>query len=348
MGGVLGHAVRVLADRHHAGLYHSLELLGDRLGWDLWTPVGEEWFSEGYWSFGRKHFGRELADQYLAIGDAAWSRWQGADGTYQRVDREYPDREIKGITLEAAKSMTWDIVMATVQENQEGFARFAREVGAQYAYQVGNTNQQIDWSLDPSALVSAESPIVGRGVRYHQEMDASYRWHPPSEADRYRVGSFVNLMPRIECWPLMFQAWQALQPAFTFSIHGHGCPDGIVHPTTAVAQAMAGFGWGWMDKITGDGFGHVIWGWAAVGRPIIGHASHYRGKLGEVLWRDGETCIDLDKHSITETAQLIRDISADPDRHAAMCDQIRRAFEAHYDPERDARAIGELLARGAA
>jgi len=51
--------VNVLCDRHHAGLYHSLELLGDRLGWDLWTPVGEEWYTQGYWSFGREHFGRE-------------------------------------------------------------------------------------------------------------------------------------------------------------------------------------------------------------------------------------------------------------------------------------------------
>ena len=342
--------VNVLCDRHHAGLYHSLELLGDRLGWDLWTPVGEEWFAQEYWSFGREHFGRELVDQFLVIGDAAWQRWMPAtsEGAWARIDREYPDREIKGVTLDAARMMDWDIVMATVQDNQEGFARFAREIGAQYAYQVGNTNQQIDWSLDPSALISAESPIVGRGIRYHQEMDACYRWHPPAEADRHRIGSFVNLMPRIECWPLMFEAWQALRPEFSFAIHGHGCPDGVVHPTTAVAETMAGCGWGYHDKVTGDGFGHVIWGWAAIGRPLIGHASHYRGKLGEVLWRDLGTCIDLDQHTVPEAAQLIRDISADPDRHAQMCDAMRRTFEAHYDPERDARAIRTLLARGAA
>lgn len=344
--------MKALLDHHHAGLFESLLLLfEDRLGYECWTPVGYEWWNAGIWRHGEEHFGRELADQYLSTDDAGWSRWQGGDtpGTFERIDREYPDRTYRGITLEAARSMDWDVIIATVPDNQQGFARFAREVGAQYVYQVGNTNQQIDWSLDPLALVSAESPILGRGVRYHQEMDASYTWHPPAEADRYRIGSFVNLMPRIECWPLLLDAWGALpRREFTFRIHGAQCPDGIVQPTSAIAQAMAGFGWGWHDKITGDGFGHVIWGWAAVGRPLIGHASHYVGKLGEVLWRDLETCIDLDRHSIPDAARLIRDISADPGRHASMCDAMRRTFEAHYDPERDAWAIKILLARGAA
>jgi hypothetical protein len=35
-----GRAVNVLADRHHSGLYHSLQLLAARFGWTLYTPVG--------------------------------------------------------------------------------------------------------------------------------------------------------------------------------------------------------------------------------------------------------------------------------------------------------------------
>ena len=333
----------VLIDRHHAGLFHSLQLLGDRLGWTVYTPVGEEWWTEGYWRFGEVYGDDRLARQYLSVAGAAWSGWQGRDGFYVAHDPEYPEREVIGVTLPEARKMTWAIAMPTVQENQSGFARFAREQGAKYIYQVGNTGQQIDWSLQPLVIASSEANLNGRAVRYHQEMHPSYRWHDPREANRWRIGSFVNLMPRIECWPTLWEHSRLLGE-FEFRIHGASCPDGIVQPTSAIAQSMAESGWGWHDKITGDGFGHVLWGWAAVGRPIIGHASHYAGKLGEVLWRDLETCIDLDLHPPTEAARLIRDISYDPSRHAAMCDAMRRTFEAHYDPERDAQAIRELLA----
>jgi hypothetical protein len=124
-------------------------------------------------------------------------------------------------------------------------------------------------------------------------------------------------------------------------LHGAGMPDGIVAPTTAVADAMADAAWGYHDKVTGDGFGHVLWGWAAIGRPLIGHAGHYRGKLGGVLWRDGETCIDLDKHSLAEAADIIRGTSRA--QHLQMCWAMRDLFETYYDPERDAQDIARLL-----
>jgi hypothetical protein len=237
--------------------------------------------------------------------------------------------------------MPWDYVMATVQDNQQGFARFAREVGAQYLYQVGNTGQQVDWSLDPIALVSSEVPILGRGVRYHQEMHPAYGWRGPAE-DRRTIRSFVQYFPRIECFGLSQQMWRNLVD-FDWYLHGAGCPDGLVNPTTAVADTMYASGWGYHCKVTGDGYGHVLWGWAAMGRPLIGHAGHYKGKLGEVLWRDLETCIDLDKHEPAEAARLIADISSDRDLHAGMCEAMRDTFAAYYDPEQDARNIARLL-----
>jgi hypothetical protein len=327
--------VKVLADRHHAGLYYSLQLLGDRLGWDLYTPVGHEWWDEGYWRFGEVFGDDRLAAQYLVM-DAKWTSTTGPWAAMR--DREYPDREIHGVSLAEVKAGGFGIVMATVQENQAGFARLAREIGAQYVYQVGNTRQEIDWSLGPAVIASSEVPLV-RGVRYLQEMHPAYHFRPPTRTRS--IKSFVNLMPRIECWPLMWDNWQRLVD-FEWRIHGADCPDGIVNPTTAVADAMASAGFGWHDKPTGDGFGHVLWGWAAIGRPLIGHGHHYKGQSGEVFWQDGITCIDLDLHP--DAAALVRAVAGDPDRHAEMCDAIRRTFEAHYDPERDAQAIREFLA----
>jgi hypothetical protein len=327
--------VKVLADRHHAGLFHSLQLLGDRLDWDIYTPVGREWWDERYWRFGEGYGDERLVAQYLSTEAEGWSKWAPTSGIYWTQDRDYPDRWIHGIPLETAKRTDWDLVIATVQDNQRGFARFAAETGAKYVYQVGNTRQEIDWGLDPYVIASSEVPLV-RGVRYLQEMHPAYHFRASEPGSHKRLTSFVQYAPRTECWPETVRHLSALQ-GFDIRIHGAGCPDGLIAPTTAVADEMARAGFGWHDKPTGDGFGHVLWGWAAIGRPIIGHKRHYRGQLGEVLWTP-ETSIDLDTQDVVEILRAMT-----PERHAEMCEAMRLVFAAHYNPERDAQAIREFL-----
>jgi hypothetical protein len=104
---------------------------------------------------------------------------------------------------------------------------------------------------------------------------------------------------------------------------------------------MRAAGWGWHDKVTGDGFGHVIHGWAATGRPLIGHSRHYEGKLAAPFWQDGVTCIDLDRHSIAEVVDIIR--FTDKKRHREMCEAMYHSFLATVDFEADAEKVRELL-----
>jgi len=327
--------VNILGDRHQADLYYSLQLLfEDRLGMTLYTPVGFEWFDEGYWRFGEKHFGRTLAEQYLNV-DARWSD----GGTH---DPHHPERLIRGVTLAEAQGMDWGYVLASVQDNQFGFARFAREHGAQYLYSVGNTNQQIDWSLDPFALVSAEADIEGRGLRYHQEFDAigTFGYRRPTQAKC--VATFVNCFPQIMCHPLWNEA-QALAPAWEWREHGINGRDGNLEPVGRIADVMAASSFGWHDKVHGDGMGHVIHNWAAVGRPLIGHSSHYAGKLAEPLWQDMVTCIDLDRRPVAEAVALMEEIVANPAMHQAMCEAIRARFDALVDFDGEARQIANAL-----
>jgi len=228
-----------------------------------------------------------------------------------------------------------------VQDNQAGFAQFARETGAQYLLQVGNTGQYVDWSLDPLALMSSEVPTGGRFVRMHQpfDHDGIFRYRPPEPSKR--IASFLNNMPFIECWPVL-ERYREVLPDFSWAVHGIAGPDGILQPVQAIADAMAACAFVWHDKAHGDGFGHVIHNAAAVGRPLIGHASHYWGMVPHHLWRDGETCIDLDQRSFEENVALIRAIAADPERHRAMCEAIRREFET-IAWEDEAAAIGQFL-----
>lgn len=347
--------MRILCDRHHAGLLYSLQLLfEDRLGMELYVPVGLEWWAEGYWRFGEVFGDDRLAQQYLAEPEAhGWDLKFEHHGPYWETrDVEFPERLIYGLELEDFRGMEFDYVLASVQENQRGFHRLAKEVGAHYVLQVGNRGQQVDWDLDPSAIVSAEAPIRGRGVMYHQEYskDDVFRFADPALADRFVARSFVNCFDSIHTEYALFQRFRAeaeslvgWKGGFKCTVHGHDGEHGLVHPTTAIAARMSSAGWAYHDKPQGDGFGHVIHYWASVGRPLIGHASYYNGLMPGPLWEDGVTAINLDHRTPEEAARLVMEIAYDPPRHFDMCLTIRERLDGLVNFEREAADIASLL-----
>ena len=336
--------MKVLADRHHHALFYSLQLLfEDRLGGVLYTPIGLDWWTEGFWRFGEGYGDDRLAQQFLNIGPE-WELSMFGD-LYAGQDNHHPGRVIHGVTLEQARQIKWDYVVATVQDNQRGFRRFADESGARYVLQAGNTNQFIDWSLDPLVIATNEMPIRGRGVRVHQEIDReTFAYRPPTDAKVIR--SFVNCFDSTPCVERFWEARHRL-PEFTFGNHGIDGPEGNIETVAEIAELLAGSAFGWHDKVQGDGFGHIIHDWAAIGRPLIGHGAHYRGLMAENLWQDLVTCIDLDRHTLEEAAILVREIMADPAKHEAMCKAIRAEFD-QIDYDAEAEQIRALLTEPAA
>jgi hypothetical protein len=170
-------------------------------------------------------------------------------------------------------------------------------------------------------------------VTYHQEFDLDAFAY--SDAGTNIVGSFVNCMDRMPCWSFLAEAMKSDK---TFRIHGIDGPDGNIKPTRDVGTLMRLYGWAWHDKVTGDGFGHVIHGWAAVGRPLIGHASHYSGQMAGPLWDDGVTAIDLDKHTVAEALDLM-----DRWDNVAMGRAIRDRFDELVDYDAEAELVRALL-----
>lgn len=324
--------MKILVDRHHADLLYSLQrLFEDRLGFDLYIPIGHEWWDHGYWQFGAVFGDDRLAQQYLCI-DAHWR--EAEPGIYLTFDNCHPERPVYGITLERARTWQWDCVLASVQENQVGFKRFASEMGARYLYHVGNARQGIDWTLNPCLLDATGVFLQGAGVQISQEFDHHTTFRFRDIIPQNRIVSFVNLLPQLpEEWAA-FSQLRALLPAYEFRSYGHQCPDGFLTPVAAIAEEMSRAAWGFQDKPTGDGFGHIIHNWAAVGRPLIGHGRFYQGQRAEAFWRDGITCIDLDKHSLEAAAVLVEMMT--PEGHGGMCRSIRRTFERIYDPVQDA------------
>ena len=217
--------MNVLIDRHHAGLLYSLQLLfEDRLGGTVYVPVGHDWWDEGFWQFGAVFGDDRLAQQYLNPNPP----WKWSEGLWQCEDVEYPNRRILGVTLEQAREWEWAYTVASVQENQPGFDRIAKETGAKAVYQVGNNNQRIDWSLDPLVLASAKIQMEGRGVTYHQEFskDETFQFAPPEKASPSVIRSFVNCFNVIPDEFRRYGVFQQLLPEFLFFTHGHDGADG--------------------------------------------------------------------------------------------------------------------------
>jgi hypothetical protein len=316
--------MRVLIDYHHADLAESLHLLlADRFGWEVYVPVEMGWWDSQVWNFGRSTWGDDrLARQFLTRANV-------------EVDDAHPARHHNVVTYDEARDMEWDFVLASLPDNYRGYREFANWKGATFLIQAGNTNQWIDWTLNPFVLNSSEMPLLGNGITYHQEFNLDdFRF---SEPQSDIIGSFVNCMDRMPCWPFLAEAMQTLPN--TIRIHGIDGPQGNIKPTRDVGTLMRSYGWAWHDKVTGDGFGHVIHNWAAVGRPLIGHGHHYAGKMAEPFWEDGVTCIDLDKHTVSELAYLLP--SLDP---VKMAHAIRDRFDELVNFEAEAEAIRELLA----
>ena len=209
--------MKVLCDQHQADLLYGMQLLfEDRMGAEFYIPLGYEWFDQGYWAFGREHLGRALADQYLNL-DA--KHFAVGEDYYVTFDPAHPERPIRGVTLDQFWRMDgWSHIVATVQDNQRGFAALAHGVGAKYVYQVGNTRQEIDWALEPLVIASSEVPMLGPHVIMHQPMADCFRYRDPSEATQV-ISSFVNLMPRLVDWPLWL-GYQSYLPDWPTKLYG--------------------------------------------------------------------------------------------------------------------------------
>lgn len=340
--------MRILVDRHHADLLYAIQrLFEDRLGIEVFIPVGHEWWDSGYWRFGQCFGDDRLAQQYLNIADGVTFPVE-EEGCYVTYDSSHPERPIRCVTLDQFRALgDWAFTMPTVQENQYGFHRLAQEYGARYLYQIGNTGQQLDWGLDPLVINTSEHPIPeGKGVTIHQELDSgpggAFGWRPSTEPRIVR--NFVNAFNRLPGYSAFLDSEAALrQIGWEFTVHGHEGRNGNINPVEAMGNMMADSGWGWHDKPVGDGFGHVIHSWASVGRPLVGHAAYYDGKQAAPFWRDGETCFDIGARSLAETLKLMVEVVEAPERHAEMCAAIRAEFDRQVDYEAEADAVRALL-----
>jgi hypothetical protein len=346
--------MKVLADYHHHDLWESMELLAARLGWELYRPIGMEWFEQGYWNHERKWHGDAVARQYL-------QPWHSDDllhpEYWRRLDTSH-GRQLKMLTLDQARHADLDLVISTLAHNHEGMHRFATEVGATFGLQIGNVRfspidmQEDRWDLAAFGLVSGRMPVEPPKphVVYRQEF-ALRPYTAPPRHERPVVASFVQCYPESPTY-VALTSMAPTMPEFDWRVYGaYGAAPldeyaaGNIGVCSQVADAMADSDIAWHAKAWSDGYGHVIHNWFAIGRPVFGIESYYRDQIAGDLWIDGVTSIDIERRSADEVRAELRRLRDDPDHHLRMCEAAAARFREVVDFDAEADNIRAMLAQ---
>ena len=343
--------MKVLADYHHHDLWESLELLCVRLGWTLYRPIGMDWFDSGYWNFERAWHEDRVAHQYL-------DPW-GSDIDGRRYDPSH-HRIQRLITLDEARDLRPDIVIASVAHNHEGLHRFATEVGATFGIHLGNVRfSHIDmaedrWDLAQFGIVTTKlpEPVATPHVVVHQEFSLDdFRYEPKTPGDRLAIASFVNCFAENERGYAQFVEVAQANPQHDWGVYGsYGSkPEdewarGNLNVCAGVADAMRSCDIAWHTKQWSDGFGFVIHNWFAVGRPVLGYEWYYRNQLAGPLWQEGVTSFDITDKTAHEVGNLLSELGREPERIVAMGAAAAKRFREVVDYDAEEQAIRALFA----
>jgi len=306
--------MRILADFHHGALYHSLQLLEQRLGWELYRPIGMEWYNEGYWNV---YPHPDTANQFLGLhqsdespidihgnplpSDACVNMQYTVDNDIYIVEDPAYGIPHRAVTLDKFSSMNFDVVLSSIPQHISLYNKLIsnRMPRAKHVFQVGNS-----WSNIPGVrnILASTSPFcVDDNVNvcfYHQEFDLNL-FYPSSISCTTTVGSFIHYMRNPE---LMKQVGSCL-PGWLFCMYGAGANH--LRGMQSVSETMRDTAFIWHYKPEGDGFGHVIHNAYACGRPAIVNINHYKGKLAEALLIPDVTCIDINGLTPQEVSQKL-------------------------------------------
>jgi len=330
--------LRVFVDYHHGGLYHALHLLFvERLGCELYRPIGLEWAKKGIWRYSDNP---PTQKQYLDPVNCVLK----PDGYYYWRDQA-EEIDHKCLTWDQFKKMDIDLILSTVWQHTYTFAVLQKveKQKAKYARLAGNSGELMDWSVHPNFIDTTnlyQEPNWANRVVIHQEFPVDqFFWTSPPKTKRIR--SYLNCFNETPYYNIWHQ-YKSKMLDFEWMMHGLNGDDGFITPTSQLAQSMRDTSFIWHIKQHGEGFGHIIHNAFAVGRPVITVKSYYKGKMIFPLLEDGITCLDLDGRTEKENIERIRYYS-NPKMLLALSLNCRSRFEQNVNFDEDERKIREWL-----
>jgi hypothetical protein len=340
--------MNVFCDFHHAGLYKSLQLLFEKhFGWSLYRPIGEDWFTRGYWRLAEP-YGNNAGTirQFLSTETANWEAFVNLNGSYTVEDGIYhiydPIEKChqKAITYQKFMSMPIDFVISTYEPHDFTFQNLANEhhPRCKFVVQMGNIFQKTDAKYVMCSTAPYSVPVNKEVIFYHQEFPLDiFKFTPPPQ--NKRITSMVMLLPEAS----KYYAQKAEMPDYEFRAYGVGAPEGVINSLEDIAKQMQESMFGWHVKPFGDGFGHIIHNWAASGRPIITNFADYRDKLAGQFLINGVTALDIENLPPAMIASEIRRMS-EPETHQKMCEAIHAKFTEVCNFDREAEALKQFFA----
>lgn len=349
--------MNVFADLHHSGLYASLHyLFENRLGFELFRPIGTRWFDEGYWKIAQPYNNNPATiEQYLGIrqdflppdGTPALNTIkEQKDGVYYIHDGAHNYYQ-KAITFEKFLEMDIDVVIASIPAHVEAYKKLIEKhkPKAKLIYQMGNIgwHEHVPFNEVKNIMASVKEfsvPSDVNAVFYRQEFDTEV--FKPSPLTTKWITSFVNCLPD----PERFNRLREMLPDWEFRAFGISCPDGIWTNIEDIALYMKTSMWGYHYKPGGDGYGHVIHNWMAVGRPVLVNLRDYKDKLAGELLEDGVTCFDISDMDAAEIAyRLEQPNHINIPEYDQMVENVKQRFAQVVDFKRDAEKVKEFIGR---
>ena len=342
--------MKIFTDLHHGDLYYSLKaLFEDRLGWELYRPIGLDWFDEGYWHIAKPYGdARDTINQYLDIGpgDQDWDPTM-RPGLLDKEDEVYycwepvHNYHQKAITFKQFKDMKFDVVMPTVTLHDNCYTRLQQlyQPQAKVICQMGNIHQTT--SLKHVLHNAPYTPRPGQKVLYyHQELNLNLYKYVPVDTSKKAIYSMVNLLPD----PHYYHGLKEGLPEVDMKAWGSSTPDGRLLGCRGVAEQMqnANIGLNVKEVI---GMGHTVMGWFASGRPVITGMNKIRqyGKDLVKLFEPGVTCYDLDNgHDIAGHCTNLRQM-LEPEVNIKMCEAAYARFNEVINYEEEEAQIRQFL-----
>lgn len=344
----------VFADHHHSSLTRSLVMLfQDRLGAEIFRPIGMSWFTNGYWAINNlEDTARQFLDpdcQAVADGTPPLNVQSAAvsGGVYNIYDPGNVTTH-KAVTFDAFKDMKFDYVIASIPEHILPFQRLIAKYQpqAKLVIQVGN-NWHLELLAGHNILASVKSvygPHNTNVCYYRQEFDTNIFCPPDEPPEKPRISSYINVLQE---WPVGFGDFNYLESqlrehGIEMKSFGGQCRDGNFAGPHALAESMKQDSMIFHVKDYGDGFGHIAHNALACGVPLIVRGRFTRGTLIADLLNDS-FCIDLDLYTAREGVDEILSVFDDSYALASLREQARNAFVKNVDFAADAKRVGEWL-----
>lgn len=358
---------KVLIDFHHEFLYEGLRMLfEDRLGYEVYRPIGIEWYKEKLWALSPDP---KSADQLLSVGKqevygelGATERRSGdalrtagmtlrypsmddgmiAPGIHKLKSSVFRNKAYRGITLSMFKSTKFDLLICSIPQHISifNFLQKKFQPRSKVIFQIGNM-----WhlpNLDVKNILNSTTltfPDHINQVRYAQEFDTNLFWN----TETY-IPKNMTAMMNYAMEPDTFFELEKRLPEWNTRFYGCGNRDGVAGPSAnRIADIFTNeMGWLWHVKKERDGWGVNSFCAAATGRPLIIYGPYISGTSMASLVEHGKSAIDLSKVSIDEAAKTLKNM--DQEQYSEYSHTIYNKFKGFVDYDQEEQKVRNFIA----